>query len=182
MINNLIGKDILLMRKRYDEALRLRGIPCQYQYPILAETNTQGEPVIDSYSEKEDIAIFLDSNPSAKTFKRYGWVVENSDNLPMLIHCSWNLKHLQKDSIFRIAGLYTEVDARIFRVKELGYMMECPDHLTATVIPVYDETTLLGRTDKEIEKTFNKSNHFLKSDTTYYGEYHTVKTDTVKQL
>ena len=64
---NLIGEDIKLMRNRYDEALKMQGIPCKYQYPNLPDTNAQGESVIDSYSEMIDTHIFFDGNPKVKT-------------------------------------------------------------------------------------------------------------------
>lgn len=171
---NLIGPDIKLMRNRYDEALEMQGIPVKYQHPHMAETNSQGEPVADSYSEMIDTHIFFDGNPKVKTFKRYGWVVENSEDLPFLIHCSFHLPHVQKDSLFRISGQYSEVPDRVFRVTEITYDLQAPDHLICQVIPVYDEQAV-GRTRKEVEKTFNKSNHFLKNPVDYRGDYHQTK-------
>lgn len=168
MSQHLIGQDILLMRKRYDEALSMQGIPVTYQYPNLAESNNQGEPVIDSYSEFVETHIFFDGSPKAKTYKRLGWVVENDKELPFLIHCSFNLPQLQRDSVFRIAGLYTGLPDRIFRVTELTYDIQCPDHIVCQVVPCY-ESQLVGRTPKEVQNTFNKSNHFLKSSSDYRG-------------
>lgn len=176
---SLIRSDILLMRKRYDEALEMQGIPCKYQFPNLASTNVQGEPVVDSYSEEMDTQIFFDGNPKIKTIKRYGWVVANSDQLPFLVHCSWNLPHVQKDSLFRIAGQYAEVGERIFRVTSLSYDVQCPDHLVAQVVPVYDEQVVTGRTDKEVERTFSSSSHFIKPFSDYRGDYHTTKEDVM---
>lgn len=176
MAINLIGKDIELMRKRYDEALQLQGIPAVYQYPHMAETNAQGEPVIDAYSEYIDTHIFFDGNPKVKTFKRYGWVVENDQNLPFLLHCSFNLPHMQKDSLFRISGQYSELPDRVFRVTEITYDMQAADHLVAQVIPVYDEQAV-GYTEKEVEKKFDTSNHFLRQEVNYRGHYYTTKQD-----
>ena len=176
MVNNLTGPDIKLMRKRYDEALQLRGIPVKYQYPNLAKTNNQGEPLVDSYSEFIDTSIFFDGNPKVKTFKRYGWVVENDENLPFLIHCSFNLPHLQKDSLFRIAGQYGELPDRVFRVTEISYDLQAADHLVCTVVPAYEEQAA-GRTQKEVEKQYDKSNHFLKQEVDYRGHYHTTRED-----
>ena len=85
-LRNLIGPDIVLTRQRYDEALKLQGVKCTYQFPNLPDTNAQGEAVIDSYSEPIETYIFLEDSPKVKTFKRYGWVVENDANLPFLIH------------------------------------------------------------------------------------------------
>ncbi len=167
---NLIGEDIKLMRSRYDEALRMQGIQCKYQYPNLPDTNAQGEPVIDSYSEMIGTHIFFDGNPKVKTYKRLGWVVENDKNLPFLIHCSFHLPHLQKDCLFHISGQYTGMPDRVFRVTELTCDLQAPDHMVAQVIPVYDKQTV-GRTQKEIEKTFNKSNHFLRTPVDYRGDY-----------
>lgn len=167
---NLIGKDIELMRKRYDEALSMQGIPCKYQYPLFPATNNQGESVVDSYSDMVTTSIFFDGDPKLKTYKRLGWVVENDKNLPFLIHCSFNLPELQKDSLFHIGGQYTNMKDRIFRVVELTCDMQAPDHMVAQVVPVYEKPTV-GRTQKEIEKTFNKSNHFLSVPMDYRGNY-----------
>ena len=175
-LNNLIGRDVKIMRLRYDEALKLQGVPCMYQYPNLPDSNTQGEAVIDSYSEPIPTSIFFEDSPKVKTFKRFGWVVENDKNLPFLIHCSFQLPHLQKDSIFRIAGQYTELPDRTFRVTEISYDLQCADHLVCQVVPVYDDN-IVGRTKTELKKEFSSSNHFLRSDTDYRGEYHKVKED-----
>ena len=168
-MNNLIGSDILIMRKRYDEALKLQGIPAKYQYPISPDTNTNGEAVIDSYSVPEDIHIFFESTPKARTFKRLGWVVENNKDLPFLIHCSWNLPNLQKDSLFQFSGLYSGLPDRVFRVTEIAYDLQAPDHLTCQVVPMLEKQAV-GRTDKEIANTFNKSNTFLKKSKDYRGD------------
>lgn len=173
---NLIGEDIKLMRSRYDEALDMQGIPCKYQYPNMPDTNAQGESVIDSYSEMIGTHIFFDGNPKVKTYKRFGWVVENNQDLPFLVHCSFNLPFLQRDCLFHMSGQYTGMPDRIFRVTELSCDLQAPDHMVAQVIPVYDKQTV-GRTKKEIEKTFNKSNYFLRTPIDYRGEYHKTKED-----
>lgn len=175
-MNNLIGQDIKLMRLRYDEALKLQGIHCLYQFPNLPDTNAQGEPVIDSYSEPIDTHIFFDGNPKVKTFKRYGWVVENDEELPFLVHCSFNLPHVQKDSIFRIAGQYADIPDRIFRVTEITYDLQAPDHLVCQIIPSYDDK-IVGRTKVEVRQQYSTSNRFLKQETDYRGNYHTTKED-----
>lgn len=176
MAVNLIGDDIRLLRVRYDEALQLQGVPVKYQYPLKAGSNAQGEPVADSYSEMIDTHIFFDGNPKVKTFKRYGWVVENDQNLPFLIHCSFHLPHVQKDSLFRIAGQYSEMPERVFRVTEITYDLACPDHIVCQVIPVYDEQAV-GYTKKEVEQKFTTSNHFLKPTLDYRGNYHNTQQD-----
>ena len=168
----LVSDDIKLMRNRYDEALRMQGIECMYQYPSLASSNTQGESVVDSYSDKMATYIFFDGAPKVKTFKRYGWVVENDKDLPFLIHCSFHLPHVQKDSLFRIGGQYTELPDRIFKVVEVTYDIQAPDHLVCQIVPVYDDNhNLVGRTKEEISQTYNKSNHFLKQPVDYRGHY-----------
>lgn len=176
----LINKDIKVYRHRYDEALKLQGIPCKYQYPHLANSNSQGEPVIDSYSIPIDTHIFFDGTPKVKTFKRLGWVVENDSELPFLIHCSFNLPKVQKDSLFIFSGQYTELKDRVFRVTEITYSLQAADHLVCQVIPVYDKQTV-GRTKKEIEKTFNKSNYFLQQNIDYRGHEYVTTEETGKK-
>jgi len=170
MSNHLIGSDILLWRKRYDEALQQQGIPCTYQFPNIAKSNEQGEPEIDSYSEPMPTHIFFDGSPKVKTFKRYGWVVDNNSDLPFLIHCSWNLPKVQKDSIFSMSGLYSELTERKFRVTEITYDMVAADHLVCQVVPLANGQPIVGRTRKEIAQTFNSSNHFLNQPSDYRGE------------
>lgn len=172
MSNHLIGKDILLMRKRYSEALEMQGIPCTYQFPNLAKANEQGEPEIDSYSEPIETHIFFDGNPKVKTFKRYGWVVDNDKELPFLLHCSWDLPKVQKDSIFTMSGLYSELTERKFRVTEITYDMVAADHLVCQVVPIANGQPIVGRTRKEIAQTFNKSSHFIKEKVDYHGDYY----------
>lgn len=171
---NLIGDDILIMRKRYDEALQMQGIPAKYQFPLMPDTNEQGETVIDSYSDPEDVYIFFDGNPKVKTLRRYGWVVENDDQLPLLIHCSFNMKHMQKDCIFTFSGQYTDLKERVFRVQDITYDIQAPDHLICKVIPVYDKQ-IVGRTKSEIKNTYNKSNRFISVPYDYRGNYHNTK-------
>lgn len=173
-MNHLIGSDIKLMRSRYDEALKMRGIPAKYQYPIKPDTNVRGRAVVDSYSVPQDVNIFFEGNPKVKTLKRFGWVVENHNDLPFLIHCSFNLDHLQRDSLFHFSGLYSELPDRIFRVTEISYDMEAPDHLVCQCVPVYDKQTV-GRTEKEIATQFSSSNYFLKQNVDYRGDYQSEK-------
>lgn len=174
-MNHLIGEDIKILRRRYDEALKLRGVPAKYQYPSRATSNTQGETVVDTYSIPEDTHVFFEGNPKVKTLKRYGWVVENNDDLPFLIHCSFHLEHLQKDSLFQFSGLYSELPDRIFRVTEISYDLEAPDHLVCKCIPVYDKQNVTGRTDREIRNQFSKSNYFIKQNVDYRGDYQSEK-------
>ena len=173
-LHNLIGPDIKLMRDRYDEALKLQGIPCRFQYPNLPNSNAQGESVIDSYSEPISTHIFFEGSPKVTTFKRFGWVVESSKDLPSIVHCSFNLPHVQRDCIFRIAGQYAEIPERAFRVTEVSYDLQAPDHLGCQIVPVYDNN-IVGRTEVEIKHTFNSSNHFFKEDIDYRGNYHTTR-------
>lgn len=175
---NLISEDIKLMRDRYDEALEMQGIPCTYQYPKIPTTNAQGEAVVDSMSAKIETHVFFDGNPKVKTFKRYGWVVENDKDLPFLIHCSFNLPHVQKDSIFSISGQYSELPERVFRVKEITYDLQAPDHIIVQVVPVYDKKDVVGRTKEEVKRTYNKSNTFLKQNVDYRGNYHHTREET----
>lgn len=175
MLDNLIGDDIKLMRARYNEALELQGVPCVYMYPTLNTTNLQGESVIDQYSLPIDTSIFFEGSPKIKTFQRLGWVVENHQDLPFLIHCSFDLPHVQRDSIFKISGQYTELPERVFKVTEISYDIQAPDHIVCQVIPVY-EKQIVGRTKKEVEQTFNKSEHFIKQPIDYRGEYITTST------
>lgn len=168
---NLIGEDIKLMRARYNEALEMQGIPCKYQFPNMATTNEQGEPLIDSYSDMIDTHIFFEGSPKVKTFKRLGWVVENDKDLPFLLHCSFDLPNLQKDSLFHMSGQYTGMPDRTFRVTELTCDFQAPDHMIAQVVPVYDKKQTVGRTKKERQNTFKTSNHFLTEPVDYRGQY-----------
>ncbi len=176
-LNNLIGDDITMMRERYDEALNLLGVPAEYQFPNLPGTNAQSESVVDSYSEPMDTYVFFEGNPKVTTFKRLGWVVENNKDLPFLVHCSFNLPHVQRDSVFRMSGQYTGLPNRAFRVTEVTSDIQAPDHLICQIIPIYEDK-IVGRTDKEVKQQFSSSNHFLKNETDYRGDFYTTKEQT----
>jgi hypothetical protein len=167
---NLIGHDIEILRTYYDEALEMQGIPCRYQYPLMATTNEQGEAVVDSYSDMIETHIFFDGNPKVKTYKRLGWVVENDKDLPFLVRCSYNLPNVQKDSLFHFSGQYNGMPDRVFRVIEITMDLQAPDHLVCQVVPVHDKQTV-GRTKKEVEKTYTQSNKFFKNPVDYRGQY-----------
>lgn len=171
---NLIGSDIKIMRDRYDEALEMQGIPCTYQFPNLATTSVNGDSVVDSYSELINTHVFFDGTPKVKTFRRYGWLVDNDSDLPFLIHCSFNLPHVQKDAVFRIAGQYAEMPERVFKVTEITYDLQAPDHIVCKIIPVNDDN-IVGRTSKEVANTFDKSNHFMKKQTDYRGDQYETR-------
>lgn len=174
---NIVGPDIKLMRERYDEALNMQGVPATYQFPNMAKSNAYGEPVVDSYSDEIETHVFFEGSPKVKTFKRLGWVVENDKNLPFLVHCSFNLPNVQKDCLFKFgSGHYSELPDRVFRVTEITYDMQAPDHIVCQVVPVYDKN-VVGRTDKEVEQTYNKSNRFIKKPTDYRGHYHNTQED-----
>lgn len=177
-MRNLIGVEVKELRRRYDEALQQHGIPAVYQFPNLATSNAQGEPEIDSYSEEIKTSIIFDGNPKAKTYKRYGWVVANSADLPFLIHCSFTLPHVQKDSLFRIGGIYSELPDRVFRVTEITTDLMAPDHIICQVVPEYENQTV-RKTKVERSQQFNKSNTFLKSDTDYRGNVYTTQEDII---
>lgn len=178
---HLIQSDITIMRARYDDALKMQGIPCKYQYPNLPDSNAQGETVVDSYSELIDTHVFFDGNPKVKTYRRYGWVVENDKDLPFLIHCSYNLVKLQKDSIFRISGMFADVPERIFKVREISYDLQCPDHAVVQVVPVYDKKQITGQTKKEVEMKYNSSNHFIKQTVDYRGHIYSDASNLPKK-
>lgn len=167
---HLIDSDITLLRERYNEALQMQGIPCKYQYPGMPDSNVQGETVVDTYSDEIETHVFFEGSPKVRTFKRYGWVVENNQDLPFLIHCSYNLPHVQKDSLFKLSGEYTDMPERIFKVTEISYDLQAPDHIVCQIVPVYDKEHVTGRTKQEIKETFNRSNYFLKQDVDYRGD------------
>lgn len=168
-MTRLIGEDIKLMRARYDEALEMQGIECEYQYPVMDDHNDQMESVADHLSVPEKTYIFFEGNPKVRTFKRFGWVVENSADLPFLIHCSFNLEHVQRDCVFTLSGMYTELAERKFRVTEITYDIQAPDHLVCQVVPVYEKQAV-GRTKEEVARTFDSSSHFIKQDVDYRGQ------------
>ena len=83
---------------------------------------------------------------------------------------------MQKDALFTIAGQYSELPDRIFRVTEITQDIQAPDHLICQVVPVYGDK-VTGYTKKETQKKYNSSSHFLKDPTDYRGMYPTTKSE-----
>jgi hypothetical protein len=78
--------------------------------------------------------------------------------------------------VFTLSGLYSELPDRVFRVTEITYDLQAPDHIVCQVVPVYEKQTV-GQTDQEISKRFNKSNYFIQPRTDYRGEPIKTKED-----
>ena len=68
----LLNHDALLHRNYFKEFARLRGISCQYQYPLKdKDLSTQGE-LISRYSAPMEVWCVLNENLDEKTTNRLG--------------------------------------------------------------------------------------------------------------
>ena len=66
--------------------------------------------------------------------------------------------------------MFADIPERVFRVKEISYDLQCPDHAVAQVVPVYERDQITGRTEKEVKMIYNKSNHFIQQSVDYRGD------------
>jgi len=164
-------EDVEFLRCCYDMALELQGVPCEYQYPLKNDYNIHGEQSADAFSEIIHTFVGVEADPKISTLRKIGWVVENSSDLPFLLHVSFSLPGLQKGSKFKISGLYTELPAREFVVERITVPFQAPDHVIVEVIPQYDKKNRGIAEDKaEVEKMLDREELFFVEPTDYRGD------------
>lgn len=80
-------KELEYMRKQFVEAASLQGrIARFFQINHSKWKNTDPDII---YSDPVDVAYTLDANPEISTISRYGWFVEDRNNLPILAYLTF---------------------------------------------------------------------------------------------
>jgi hypothetical protein len=166
----IVDEEVQMLREMYDEGLEMQGVPVRYQYPLKNDYNTHGEQAADSFSEFIDTFVGVEAEPKISTIRKLGWVVENSADLPFLLHASFNLPEIQKGSKFFFAGLHTGLPSREFVVERMSMEFQVPDHIVCEVIPQYRADGGIAECPVEKQKQLDKETLFFEEESDYRGE------------
>lgn len=155
---SLVKSDSLIMRRYFQEALRLYGIDANY-YSLKDPTknyNVNGEFSAE-YNEPIATQVIFDQVPTVSTLKKLGWVTENDKTQPIL-HVDFDLPEIQVGCLFTIEDPLRPGKGRLFRITKLNVGIIYPMCVTAQVVAVLgDEPEKTLQPDKAVE--INKANN-----------------------
>jgi hypothetical protein len=132
-------KDILLQRKYFDEMTRMVGVRVIHRAPRQSKTYTTYAEIDTNFYEPELVGCIFEEHPTQKTMKKLGWNSELSDSAS-LISVPYDLRGLQKGSLFIVPSAFDNTKGRLFRVVEISGEMIYPCSLTCKIVPEFENT------------------------------------------
>lgn len=149
--------DVNLQRKYFEEMVSLRGVFCDYQFPLKdKQYTTQGE-LNTSYSEPIKVGCIFNQNIDAKTQKKLGWNAELQTEVS-IISVPYDLEGLQVGCIFGIPSPFDNTEERLFRVVEMSAIPAYPASITCRLVPEYKTQMESSDTEIFVESNFNLLN------------------------
>lgn len=153
----LVQPNVQLQRKYFNEMVTLRGVFCEYQYPLQnKQYTTQGE-LDTSYSNPLRVGCIFNENIDQKTAKRLGWNAELQDQAS-LISVPYDLENLQIGCLFKIPSAFDNTQGRKFRVVEMSAIPIYPASITCRLVPEYKTTMEKAETEMFVNTDFNLLN------------------------
>lgn len=153
----LVQPNVQLQRRYFNEMVTLRGVFCEYQYPLQnKQYTTQGE-LDTSYSNPLRVGCIFNENIDQKTAKRLGWNAELQDQAS-LISVPYDLENLQIGCLFKIPSAFDNTQGRKFRVVEMSAIPIYPASITCRLVPEYETTVEKADTELFVNSDFNLLN------------------------
>lgn len=149
----LIHSDAQLLRNFFKEAAKLKGIQVKYQYPIDMTFSIYAEEDPRGYSEHQILDIIFEENPSVKTLKRYGWITETAEDVPLMGHFPYDTYKLSKGCRITIPSPLEFGEDRIYVVTEIKTSLQFPEAWACKLAPVFSVKPNPQVVEKKIEKT-----------------------------
>ena len=132
-------KDILLQRKYFDEMTKMIGVRVIHRAPRNSKTYTTYAEIDTNFYEPEMVGCIFEEHPTQKTMKKLGWNSELSENAS-LISVPYDLRGLQKGSLFVVPSAFDNTKGRLFRVVEIYGEMIYPCSLSCRIVPEFENT------------------------------------------
>lgn len=132
-------KDLLLQRKYFTEMCNLIGVNVLHRAPRAGKSYTTYSEVESNYFEAESVGCIFEEHPDQKTMKKLGWNSELS-SAASVISVPYDLKGIQKGSLFIIPSAFNPKEGRLFRVTEISGIMIYPCSLTCQLVPEFEDT------------------------------------------
>lgn len=135
----LLGSDIKLHRKWFEEFVVLYGIQTYYRAPKAGKSYTTYTEIESNYDEPLQVGVIFDEHPTQQTMKKIGWVSELQE-APPIMHVPYDLVGLQQGALFYIPSGLDNAPARLFRVTKLTNGIVYPASITCQVAPEFENT------------------------------------------
>lgn len=148
----LVNPPVKLQRNYFKEMVNLRGVFCQYQFPLGKDYTTQGEFNGNGYSSPQKVGCIFNENVDQKTAKRLGWNAELDTNAT-IISVPYDLENLQIGCLFKVPSAFDNSDGRLFRVVEMSAIAIYPASITCRLVPEYE--TQVEKAEVEVFKESN---------------------------
>ena len=132
-------KDILLHRQYFLECAKMIGVNILHRAPRNDKSYTRYGEIDSNYYEPESTPSIFVEFPDQKTMRKLGWNAELQENAS-IISVPYDLRGLQKGSLFEIPSAFDNAKPRLFRVVEISAIMIYPASLTCKVIPEFENT------------------------------------------
>lgn len=153
----LVQPNVQLQRRYFNEMVTLRGVFCEYQYPLQnKQYTTQGE-LDTSYSDPLRVGCIFNENIDQKTAKKLGWNAELQEQAS-LISVPYDLVNLQVGCLFKIPSAFDCTQGRKFRVVEMSAIPIYPASITCRLVPEYETTVEKAETQLFVNSDFNLLN------------------------
>lgn len=153
----LVQPNVKLQRRYFNEMVTLRGVFCEYQYPLQnKQYTTQGE-LDTSYSSPIRVGCIFNENIDQKTAKKLGWNAELQEQAS-LISVPYDLENIQVGCLFKIPSAFDHTQGRLFRVVEMFAIPIYPASITCRLVPEYETTVEKAETEMFTNSDFNLLN------------------------
>lgn len=149
-------KDLLLQRKYFDEMTKMVGVQVIHRAPRHSKTYTTYAEIDTNFYEPEMVGCIFEEHPTQKTMKKLGWNSELSESAS-LISVPYDLRGLQKGSLFVVPSAFDNTKGRLFRVVEIFGEMIYPCSLSCRIVPEF-ENTFTDNTYNHKRDSFNLLN------------------------
>lgn len=146
--------DVKLQRRYFQEMVNLRGVFCDYRYPLQDKQYTNQGELVTSYSDPIKVGCIFNENLDAKTQKKLGWNAELQDEMSV-ISVPYDLENLQTGCIFAVPSPFDNTEDRLFRVVEMSAIPAYPASITCRLVPEYKTTAETTETEVFTNSNFN---------------------------
>ena len=150
--------NIKLHRFYFKQMVKLIGITTIFRPLIDKSKQYNGVGELDAYyKQPEKVGCIFEEHPTQKTMKATGWVAELMTDASV-IHVPYDLKGLERGSLFIIPSALDGAKGRLFKVIELSTIAVYPASIACKIGPVWESTL------NESEINFKGSNFTLLRD------------------
>ena len=156
---------LLYFRKQFVASAKAQGRLGKFYQ--VHEVKVQGTDKEFSYKDPVDVAYHLDTTPSRKLLTKYGWFVEDTDSVPIILYLNYfdindNPIHIDEGAQIELSGKATilpdDIISKLFQITDLRTDLEL-NQCVCKVVPVRLKQTenvkvLADKKDPNLENVY----------------------------